>query len=94
MGDVRRLAGRDAFQRGQDAGVEPLGRDGRELRQLLGPGGQQKVALFCSQRFCRLLCALKDETVFRQRTGRAQQAEVSYPAFSAAALMFLVASTA
>ncbi len=33
----------------------------------------------CGQRLGRLLCALKDETVFRQRTGRAQQAEVSYP---------------
>ena len=40
VGDIRRLTGCDAFQRGQDTGVEPLGRDGRKLRQLLGPGGQ------------------------------------------------------
>ena len=79
VGDARRLTGCDAFQRGQDAGIEPLGRDGRKLRQLFGPGGQQKVSFLLRQRLRRLPCAPEDKTALRQGAGRAEEAEIPDP---------------
>ena len=79
MGDVRGLAGGNAVQRGQHTGVQPFRGQLRKGRQLLGPGGQQDIALRLGQKIRHMCRRLEHHAPGRQGTRCPQQPVIFHP---------------